>query len=244
MRPNYANVMATVAVFVSLGGASYAAVALPRDSVGTAQLRADSVTYNKLHARSVGPDQLRDDAVDATKLAQGSVKKRSLSPWLREQLARTGGQGQPGAAGETGPRGPGAVAVSYAQAAGDTPNPISVLDVGGISFRASCDNNAGTVGLDFSVRSQAEASLQETITVDSGIDLGNPGSAFQGNLSIDLPAGQTLDTGGPSTATGYTRVAVQAVYSAPGSTLYLHMFALVNADAGKCSIDGVAIPAA
>src|SRR5215208_5939290 len=87
-RLNYANVMATVAVFLALGGASYAAVALPRDSVGTPPLREHSVTHSKLHARSVGTAQLRDDAVDASKLAAGGVKKHALSPWIRDQLAR------------------------------------------------------------------------------------------------------------------------------------------------------------
>ncbi len=82
------------------------------------------------------------------------------------------------------------------------------------------------------------------MTVDSGLDPSNPGPVdFTGNLQIDLPAGGNLQTGGPSAITGYTRVAVQAVYSAPADTVELHMFATVNADAGRCSIDGVAVPA-
>jgi hypothetical protein len=52
-----------------------------------------------------------------------------------------------------------------------------------------------------------------------------------------------LQTGGPATPSGYTRVAVEAVYSAPGNTIDLHLFALVDADAGRCSINGIAIPA-
>jgi hypothetical protein len=46
----YANVMATVAVFVALGGASYAATELPRNSVGTAQIKEAAVTPAKLSA--------------------------------------------------------------------------------------------------------------------------------------------------------------------------------------------------
>ena len=234
--------MATVAVFLALGGASYAAVALPRDSVGTPQLREHSVTHSKLHARSVDTAQLRDDAVDASKLAPGGVKKHSLSPWVRDQLARRAEQGPPGPKGETGPRGPGAVAVRYSQAASGTSNPVAVLDISGLSLNVSCDDSGGAVTLNFSVRSTEAATLDETVTVDSGADLANPGDAFTGNLQIDLPANTTLQTGGPSTASGYTRVAVEAVYSAPANTVDLHLFALVNADAGTCSIHGIAVP--
>jgi hypothetical protein len=35
----YANVMATVAVFVAVGGTSYAVAQLPRNSVGSKQLK-------------------------------------------------------------------------------------------------------------------------------------------------------------------------------------------------------------
>lgn len=47
-RPTYANVVATLALFVALGGASYAAVSLPAHSVGTAQLKDGAVTSRKL----------------------------------------------------------------------------------------------------------------------------------------------------------------------------------------------------
>ena len=61
--------MASVALFVALGGASYAAVSLPKDSVGTRQLREDAVTHSKLANGSVDTGQLRDRSVEASKLA-------------------------------------------------------------------------------------------------------------------------------------------------------------------------------
>ena len=47
-RPRYADVAATLALIVALGGTSYAVTALPRNSVGTAQLKAHAVTKGKL----------------------------------------------------------------------------------------------------------------------------------------------------------------------------------------------------
>lgn len=48
----YANVMATVAVFIALGGASYAAIKLPKNSVGAKQLKRGAVTPAKLSRAS------------------------------------------------------------------------------------------------------------------------------------------------------------------------------------------------
>jgi len=49
-RPRYAEVTAGLAVIVALGGTSYALTAVPRNSVGTAQLKAHAVTKSKLAA--------------------------------------------------------------------------------------------------------------------------------------------------------------------------------------------------
>ena len=50
MRPrlSYANVIATIALFVALGGSSYAALKLPRNSVGSSQIRSGAVQSRHL----------------------------------------------------------------------------------------------------------------------------------------------------------------------------------------------------
>jgi hypothetical protein len=73
----YANVMVTVLAFVVLGGSAYAATQLPKDSVGTAQIKKGAVTPGKLSA---------------------TAKATLIGP---QGLA-----GQPGAAGATGAAGP------------------------------------------------------------------------------------------------------------------------------------------
>jgi Collagen triple helix repeat (20 copies) len=49
---SYANVMSTIAVFIVLGGGAYAATTLPKNSVGTKQIKNGAVTKAKL-AKSV-----------------------------------------------------------------------------------------------------------------------------------------------------------------------------------------------
>ncbi len=70
-RLTYANVVASLALFIALGGVSYAATALPRGSVGPRQIRAEAVRTGKV----------ADGAVTAEKLAKG----------VRERLAPVGG---------------------------------------------------------------------------------------------------------------------------------------------------------
>lgn len=52
-RLSYANVVATLALFIALGGVSYAAVKLPANSVGTKQLKAGAVTGAKVKDKSL-----------------------------------------------------------------------------------------------------------------------------------------------------------------------------------------------
>ena len=61
MRPRltYANVMATVAVFIALGGASFAALKLPKNSVGAKQLRKNAVTTAKIKKAAVTGDKVQ-----------------------------------------------------------------------------------------------------------------------------------------------------------------------------------------
>jgi len=51
-RPSPAMCVALIALFVALGGTGYAAFSLPRDSVGTAQLKDGAVTKRKISART------------------------------------------------------------------------------------------------------------------------------------------------------------------------------------------------
>jgi hypothetical protein len=82
-RLSYANVMSTIATFVALGGTSYA---VARNSVGTAQLKRDAVTSQKVKDRS--------------------LRTSDLTPATRVNLR--GSRGLRGPAGPQGP--PGSVA--------------------------------------------------------------------------------------------------------------------------------------
>lgn len=69
----YANVMATVAVFIALGGASYAAVNLPKNSVGTNQIRDLAIGAAKLKGGAITAPKIAKGAVNGSKIRLSSV---------------------------------------------------------------------------------------------------------------------------------------------------------------------------
>jgi hypothetical protein len=68
---SYANVTATLALFVALGGVSYAAVTLPANSVGSKQLRPNAVTSSKVKNHTLRVRDLSRAAARALKGARG-----------------------------------------------------------------------------------------------------------------------------------------------------------------------------
>lgn len=84
------NALATVALFVALGGTSYAAVRLPKDSVGATQLRKNAVTSTKVKDRSLRRRDVSSAEVAALHGATGSI-------------GATGARGPRGDQGDTSP---------------------------------------------------------------------------------------------------------------------------------------------
>jgi hypothetical protein len=59
-RATYANVTATLALFVALGGGAYAATALPANSVGSKQLKKDAVGTAKIKNNAVTGNDINE----------------------------------------------------------------------------------------------------------------------------------------------------------------------------------------
>lgn len=95
-RPSPALAVALLALAVALSGVSYAAVALPRNSVGTPQLKNGAVTAPKIRTGAVTSAQVRNGTITTF-----DVRDRSL---LADDFAR--GELPAGAEGPQGPQGP------------------------------------------------------------------------------------------------------------------------------------------
>jgi hypothetical protein len=95
-RLSYANVVATLALFVALGGGAYAATQLKKNSVGTKQLKNGAVTEAKIAVA----------ARAALRGAQGPRGEAGLK-------GDAGQRGQPGAEGPPGHEGASALAGAF-----------------------------------------------------------------------------------------------------------------------------------
>ena len=78
-RPSAPMVVSFIALFVSLGGAGYAAVSLPRNSVGNAQLQNNSVGNFKLKSNAVGSKKIINGSVGGSKVNSSQVQLRVSS---------------------------------------------------------------------------------------------------------------------------------------------------------------------
>ncbi len=72
LRPTYASVTATLALFVALGGGAYAATALPANSVGAKQIKKNAVERT----------ELKRNAVDSTKVLDNSLTGKDVKESL------------------------------------------------------------------------------------------------------------------------------------------------------------------
>jgi hypothetical protein len=70
---SYANVMATLAVFIALGGTSYAVTALPRNSVGSRQLRRHAVTNSKIAPGAVSGSRVKPNALTGAEINENAL---------------------------------------------------------------------------------------------------------------------------------------------------------------------------
>lgn len=179
-RPSPALIVACIALFVALGGTSYAVTALPRDSVGTVQLKDGAVSVGKLQNGSVSAAKIGTDAVGKRQLRNGSVLGAKIA-----DNAITGAKVRDGSleaadfkAGQLpeGPRGPaGATGATGAAGAAGT-----ALAYASITTDPSLNTtfSSGVVGVTRPVTGvyciELDASLQSLAFTTSGPQAGEP----------------------------------------------------------------------
>jgi hypothetical protein len=111
---------------------------------------------------------------------------------------------------------------------------------------AACDRTAGQTSLVFSLRARKAGVLEENFQNDTGSNPDSPGTATAGNLKLDIPAGAHHAIGGPPPVPSgsYFRSIATLVFATSKQTASINIVTLVNGTTGRCTMDGVAGPAA
>lgn len=192
----YANVVATLALFVALGGVSYAATQLPKNSVGSEQLKEGSVSTKKLSNRVRYHLNKRGSNKDGAAGKDGIAGKDGAP-------GRDGAAGRDGAVGPTGATGPSHVYTSNIYTPVPGPPPASVV-------AATIDVPAGTYYLD------AVLNVHNGFLTDETVDCElKKGSSHIDGWAMVIPAG-------PDSHAGLT-LSGTSVVSAP-TTMHVDCF--------------------
>lgn len=193
-RLTYANVTATLALFIALGGASYAAVSIPKNSVGTAQLKAHAVTAAKVAKHTLTGTQINVSKLGTVPSAKKATSAKTATTASTADTAKTATT-----ASDADALG-GLAAGSFYQAVGSSHNNLVTVDggktqvLGSIAgwglLSATCDStcasptltytntSAQTEAVDFYTCSGSNDYGQETVPAGSavsGITVGDGG---------------------------------------------------------------------
>jgi hypothetical protein len=153
-RPSPALVIAFVALVVSIGGTSYAAIKLPANSVGAKQLKKGAVVRAKI----------KNGAIDATKLAPNSVGSASIN---ENTLSKVPSAGQADHAALSG----GLDKVTYKRADASVPKAPSSTTIGVATLDISCDAGQQPTGAGIRLGDLVDEAILDAGVIPSGYEL-------------------------------------------------------------------------
>jgi hypothetical protein len=139
---SFANLVSVMALFVALGGTTYAAVTLPKNAVGPKQIKKNAVRASEIKSRAVGTSEVRNGALLAEDFKAGQLPA-----------------GAKGDKGDTGTFG--AVTVQFTQHTADLANGAEV------SIDAFCPE--GQIGIGGGVRGDLTNSELTKVTANRPI---------------------------------------------------------------------------
>lgn len=208
-RLTYANVMATIAVFLALGGGAYAAIKLPANSVGTRQLQKNSVTGAKV----------KNGSLTAADIVGGLLRGPAGSAGAGGPAGPRGADGAPGTTGPPGAKG--------SDGTDGAPGPSGVVGTHGFGGNIATITGTGTGNGDWQFAGGTDSVTVadgQRITATAAMGLGAPAATtvpVGSDICSQPLAGAIAPVGSHPTTAVSTRQVVTAVATfVPGAGFY------------------------
>jgi hypothetical protein len=142
-RPSPAMVVSVIALIVALGGTSYAALKLPKNSVSTKQLKKSAVTNSKIKNNAVTGAKVKSASLTGSDIKDHTLSGRDIAGGSLP----AGAQGPVGPQGTVGPQGPKGdtgdtptKVLKRTAGAGDT---ITIATYGPFTLKGDCTGTTG-----------------------------------------------------------------------------------------------------
>jgi hypothetical protein len=213
----YSNVISTLCLFVLLGGGAYAAIKVPRASVGTKQLKANAVKGPKVAPGSLSASDI------------GGPVTSALSADQADDADRLGGLTSAGYF-------PSAKVERFRLNVSSSGSQFDLITIGPLDMDVSCSNlfDTQTIGI-HATGSAAGAELVVGLSArEVGTTEADAGFTFLSGTESNL---LTRDAGMSSSEVG----AGQFVYDDASETIVLTFRYLINETSDDCEISGLAM---
>jgi hypothetical protein len=171
---SYANVMATVAVFVALGGSSYAAITLSKNSVKSKHIATGQVKRSDIAKNAVTSAKVKNFSLLATDFAAGQLPVGPQGP--SGPVGPQGPAGPPGSQGPTGAAGAPGSALAFAAVGADgnvvedLSKNVADANVTRLSSGVYCFDNLGFTPKNVVASPRAALNVWVSATVGGGFD--------------------------------------------------------------------------
>jgi hypothetical protein len=223
---SYSSVVATIALFLALGGTVYAASQLPKNSVGPKQLRKDAVVSSKVKKGSLLPSDFKAGLLPHG--PQGPAGQRGPA----------GAQGPAGPQGSPGAQGPGAVKLFFD--AGTDNKVVALGAIGPWTLSAQCIAQSGAVPAPFKIFANGPGNADLTVTSQF-----NGGAASIEHRHVDLSSEDEIFSLGIKSGEQLRATGTMILSARPTDPVVTVPFTLVSDPAvPRCSFVGNAVPAA
>lgn len=186
-----AMVVACLSLVVALGGVSYAAGVLPKNSVGTMQLQKKAVSGAKLKQNAVTTAKVKNGSLMAADFKAGQLPAGPQGP--KGLTGAAGPKGATGAAGSAGPQGP----AGPAGPAGPTGPKGATGPAGTVAASLTTSSGPATVGNSWSYVHTSQVLAAGTWVITGKVSIDQHDYTSEGtyvDCRLDAPGKIAMDT--------------------------------------------------